>query len=374
MRRVPASWRRITIAAALACGCDPSEGESRPDGDLLLPPDDAPESREGPVAGVITPVLLVPNDRAVDQSRIDAVNGGLDDLRSWYQTQLGTHRLEMGGLQVIAGDRSAAEYREDNGIWNVGPDELRGKLGYSPWDEGHVVLVIGAGLRGWAGGGANDGGTAGFAAIGLESLTDPADCEPGADPPWWCNPTVWRGSAIHELGHALTLPHSEAPSIMLDHTDYTNRTLLDSEKQKLRDGNFTRALDGGGDEPPPSNNDWSACGSDSDCTSGWCGCNGGTDLVCLPSTDYGKQCAGWQDDWQPCGSDGECKSLWCGCNYGSATVCLPSYDYAKDCVAPTKGDWEACGADGECTSGWCGCNGGSDMVCLPNAEYPKDCV
>ncbi len=326
------------------------------------------------MAGVITPVLLVPNDRAVDQSRIDAVNGGLDDLRAWYQTQLGTHRLEMGGLQVLDGDRSAAEYREDNGIWNVGPDELRGKLGYSPWDEGHVVLVIGAGLRGWAGGGANDGGTAGFAAIGLESLTDPADCEPGADPPWWCTPTVWRGSAIHELGHALTLPHSEAPSIMLDHTDYTNRTLLDAEKQKLRAGNFTRALDGGGGEPPPSNNDWSACGSDGDCTSGWCGCNGGTDLVCLPSTDYGKECAGWQDDWQPCGSDGECKSLWCGCNYGSATVCLPSYDYAKDCVAPTKGDWEPCGADGECTSGWCGCNWGSDMVCLPNAEYPKDCV
>ena len=106
MRRVSASWRRITIGAAFACGCDPGEGESRPQGDLLPAPDDAPESREGPVAGTITPVLLVPSDRAVDPSRIDAVNGGLDDLRAWYQTQLGTHRLEMGGLQVIAGDRN----------------------------------------------------------------------------------------------------------------------------------------------------------------------------------------------------------------------------------------------------------------------------
>jgi len=31
-------------------------------------------------------------------------------------------------------------------------------------------------------------------------------------------------------------------------------------------------------------------------------------------------------------SDRECKSLWCGCNYGSDMVCLPSTDYPKDCV------------------------------------------
>ena len=54
--------------------------------------------------------------------------------------------------------------------------------------------------------------------------------------------------------------------------------------------------------------------------------------MCLPSQDYAKECAGWQDNWGPCGADGECKSLWCGCNFGSEMVCLPGQEYPKDCV------------------------------------------
>jgi hypothetical protein len=394
-----ASWHRIAIAALFACACDPVEDGHRPLDDILPVPDDVPDPLGAPTPGVITPVLLVPTDRAVDQRHVDAVNAGLADLRAWYERETGSHRLEMEGLRVVYGSRDAAGYRENDGIWNDGPNELRGLLGFSPWDEGHMVLLIGAGLRGWAGGNTNATASAGFAVLGLESLTDQSDCEPGAQQqPGWCTPEVWRGTAIHELGHALSLPHSEAPSIMHDHYAYLDRHLLETndfpERNTIRTHLFARPLDGGGGDggggdgggdpsggggdpsggEPPPNNDWSPCTDDLECTSGWCGCDWGTDRVCLPSTDYAKDCVGWKGEWEPCGSDGECMSLWCGCNYGTDMVCLPSSDYPKDCVAPPKGDWEPCAQDSDCMTNWCGCNFGSEMVCLPTIEYPKDCV
>lgn len=73
-------------------------------------------------------------------------------------------------------------------------------------------------------------------------------------------------------------------------------------------------------------------------------------------------------NWSACTSDGACESGWCGCNGGTARVCLPSTAYPKYCA-----NWTACWNDAQCGSGWCGCNGGNIQRCLPNTSYPKGC-
>jgi hypothetical protein len=110
---------------------------------------------------------------------------------------------------------------------------------------------------------------------------------------------------------------------------------------------------------------WVACTHDSDCVSSWCGCNGGSTRECLPSTAYPKACA----NWVYCDHDSDCQSNWCGCNGGSNRACLPSTVYPKACT-----NWNYCDHDSECLSGWCGCNGGDIKQCLPNTAYPKDCA
>ncbi len=300
----------LCTAAALA-GCD--EGEvGRPvlDDDALLAP--AGDPRQGGGAGVITPVVFVPSDEDPGTDRIAAVEAALADVWSWYDVQLGDRHLVVAPLQVVYGQRDAATYRGDHGapdIWALGPDELRAALGFSPWDNGHLVLLVGAGLSGWAGGAGN--GMAGFSVLGMESLTDPARCEGN----WWCTPEFWRGTAIHELGHGLTLPHSVDPSIMAFHGDWSHRALLDEpdypEVATVRALPFTAADDavGGGDaaddmpgdpgdEPAPEPDAPAGCGEVD-----YAGrCDGATLVWCedavLRSFDCGAvgMSCGWQDD------------------------------------------------------------------------------
>lgn len=193
----------------------------------LSPPETAEPTAEADASltgSVITPVLFVPTDKSVSPAEIAAVTAGLDDLQIWYRRELVNAHLRLGPLQVVRGQRPSVDYRENNGIWSRGPDEIKRALGYSPWDAGHAVLLVGAGLLGWAGGNIGGNHQSGFAVLGLESLTRTSECQTFN----WCTPTVWRGTAIHELGHALGLPHSVMPSVMDNHHDYLERFLLES--------------------------------------------------------------------------------------------------------------------------------------------------
>jgi predicted small metal-binding protein len=176
------------------------------------------------VPGYITPVIFIPSDRTVPESEQQQIADALVEIERWYDEQLGDMHLRFGPTRIVHGEQTADWYLKDDKIWAHGPDELRRSLGYSPWDDGHIVLLMGRGLVGWAGGAGNS--NAGFAVVGLEPLVDPANC----DPPFSCADDIFHGTAIHELGHALTLPHSAPPSVMDWHHDYRTKVLLDDDE------------------------------------------------------------------------------------------------------------------------------------------------
>lgn len=218
-RSIAACLPSLALSSTLLA-CDPVD-EGRPvldDDGLVIP---VADPRGGDGQGIVTPVLFIPAGESVSAEQVALVQSALLDVFGWYDDELDDMHVRSGVLEIVYGQHDAATYRGDDGIWSLGPDELRNALGYSPWDSGHIVLLVGAGLEGWAGGGGN--GNAGFAVVGLESLANTSRCEPL----WWCTPQMWRGTAIHELGHALTLPHSIDPSIMSFHGDWQERTLLD---------------------------------------------------------------------------------------------------------------------------------------------------
>jgi hypothetical protein len=186
--------------------------------------------------GIVTPAILVPSDETITAEQVAQVEAGLKLVAAWYRQRL-DRELNIASLAVVHGQKTSAEYRE-GAIWSEAPSEIASAVGHAPWSAGYIELVLGRGAEGWAGG----SGTAdrGRAAVGLESLIDTARCAGE----WWCTPEVWVGTVIHELGHALTLPHSTGNSIMRSHVSYASKVLLDTpefpERTTVRRSIFSR--------------------------------------------------------------------------------------------------------------------------------------
>jgi hypothetical protein len=343
------------VAVASATVTVATAPEERPG--LVVPP-----SIGSPPTAVITPVIFVPRDRAYPTAAmLAAIEAAVQDVQVWYRTRLGNGMLRFGSIQRVDGSLTAAQYLASDAIWTSGPAEIEAALGFGPWTPGHLVMVLGVGLDGWAGGGGN--GSAGQAVLGLDPLIDPAACA-GA---WWCDASTWRGTAIHELGHALTLVHSTLPSIMQFNGNPLAKTLLNTgawpEANTIRSLPFFERTLGSGSP------NWTACSADADCLTNRCGCNGSTSRTCLPTDDYPQYCT--FSNWTPCNDDSECQTGICGCNGGTQRACLPSAAYPRYCTFP---NWTACQQDSDCASVRCGCNGATEHVCLPSAAYPTFCT
>jgi hypothetical protein len=217
----------FTLAANFVhTGCESDQMEVWEQSGLATPELRA-QSREDAlvVTSTVAPILLIPQGSTVSPEQELMLREALSNVRRWYQRELPTKDLKWEPLRILHGASTAASYLVDNKVWADMPGEIEAAFGWNPWNSGstnHVALVIGRDLLGWAGGAGYSEGR-GLAIVGMESLVDNAACSTE----WWCTQEMWHGTAIHELGHGLTLPHDTDPtSIMNFHGEYKNKHLI----------------------------------------------------------------------------------------------------------------------------------------------------
>lgn len=342
-------WIVVLVASLAACGgrvelnevaeaASGLAGESLA-GDLLPLPEGAKgaggDFSSQAITSKVYPIILVPAGSTLTAVQQATVRQAMGSIRRWYNRELQTKNVKWEDLQVMAGDQTAAHYLTNNNVWAEMPGELQAKLGWNPWDastdQRRIALIIGRDLLGWAGGNGYPDGR-GLAIIGMESLVETSRCSTE----WWCTPTFWHGTAIHELGHGFSLPHdTDGNSIMSFHSDYQNKHFVRAHASTVEASPATKLKLA----------NWEACGGDYQCATIRCGGNySGNQLQCLPSSLYPKEAQNIANGYM-CRTNAQCLSGLCELNADGYRVChaAPLPDY----VTPFFPD--SCGAG---ATGW----------------------
>ena len=169
-------------------------------------------------APTVSVVYFYPNDQIPTADYpLDAI---MSDVKGWYTDQVGS-TINFQTARFVRGNRDTAYYLQD--IWG---GVLR-ELGYYCYTGVHLVVVH-----------PSIGFTGGTACSDLEG---PAMVEEDIFAGQEMRP--FNGVVAHELGHALSLPHSDCASVMGCWWDYPDVGLTAGEVVVLQNHRYFGAVD-----------------------------------------------------------------------------------------------------------------------------------
>jgi hypothetical protein len=207
----------------------------------------------------VVPIYFVPanwnvGDQAI-KDEAEALNRGMDEIRIWWEQQLGT-TFVLDEVQLVQanGDRDAYGihwngrdiYRDGIEIQPDMWDRVHGELssrGYPTGQSSISTPIFVKGAGGYAAGGDNPDDASGGKAILGDWAIDSISGKIGESVAGWAGRRRQLGAVAHELGHTFGLPHPRSENRLPDThlvmgawDNWPNVTFDEVEKARLTSG------------------------------------------------------------------------------------------------------------------------------------------